>query len=37
MVRFSRKMENGGDTDILIGRNPPRLLPGIPGREIDEF
>jgi hypothetical protein len=36
MVRFSRKMENGGDTDMKVERNPPRLLPSILGREIDE-
>jgi hypothetical protein len=36
MVRFSRKKVSGGDTDILIVRNPPRLLPGILGSRIDD-
>ena len=36
MVRFSRKKASGGDIDILIVRNPPRLLPDILGREIGD-
>jgi hypothetical protein len=36
MVRFSRKMENGGDTDMKVERNPQKLLLDTPGSEIDD-
>jgi hypothetical protein len=36
MVRFSRRMESGGDTDMRVAKNLLKLLPGILGREIDD-
>jgi hypothetical protein len=36
MVRFSRKMVSGGDTDMRVVKNPLKLLPDILGRETDE-